>query len=505
MKYGIILLLAGLMAGCQPKQTDTHADGPESGAHEEESGGHEASSSRVTLFADSLELFMEYGPMVTNEEAGFLAHFTILNDDYQPLEGSTVVLNVSRAGKTEVIPFEAEDVPGIYHALFTPVGEGISVISVEALFHGKPVVFHLDTIPVYLSDSEVPPAKESHGNLIAYTKEQAWKTDFSTQQVVRQPFNQIIKTSGQVLPARGDEMMIPATASGMVESGSIDLLTGIRVQKDQWLFTIITSDLSEDNLQTQIALAATTLEKAKSDYKRAEELIKENIISRKQYLEAQTALTEATTRYNALTHNVTPDGKQIFSPISGYLKTVYVHEGDYITVGQPLAMVSQNRRLVLKADVSPRYSSELPGVVSASFRTLYNNEVHDIKELGGRLVSFGKTADNYTFYTPVFFEFDNRGEIVPGSFAEVYLKLASNPSALAIPLTSLTDEAGTLYLYVQNDGELFEKREVKTGENDGRNVVILSGISEGERVVTTGAIQVKMASLSSSIPHGHAH
>ncbi|MBE0648863.1 MAG: efflux RND transporter periplasmic adaptor subunit, partial [Bacteroidales bacterium] len=394
---------------------------------------------------------------------------------------------------------------GIYHAVYTPESEGIAVISVEALFHGNPVVFHLDTVPVYLSDHEVPPVEESHGNLIIYTKEQAWKTDFSTQPVVRRPFNQVIKTSGQVLPARGDEVMVPATASGMVKSGSIDLLTGIRVQKDQWIFTIKTSDLSEDNLQTQISLALTALEKAQSDFTRAEELIKENIISQKQFLEAQTSLAEATTRYEALTRNVTSGGKKIFSPITGFLKTVYVHEGDYVTVGEPLAMVSQNRKLVLKADVSPRFSSKLPGVVSASFKTLYNNEVHDIKELGGKLVSFGKTADNYTFYTPVFFEFDNHGEIVPGSFAEVYLKLAARPSSLVIPLSALTDEAGTLYVYIQIDGELFEKREVEVGDNDGSNVVILNGIREGERVVTTGTTQVKMASLSSSIPHGHAH
>ncbi|MFC2101721.1 efflux RND transporter periplasmic adaptor subunit [Bacteroidota bacterium] len=498
MKYGIILVLALLLAGCQPKQTDIHD-------HEAEAGGHEGASSRVTLFADSLELFMEYGPLVSEEEAGFLAHFTILNDDYQPLEGSTVVLHISRDGETETIPFEAEDVPGIYHAVYTPVGEGNSIISVEAQFHGKSVVFDLDTVPVYHCDDEVPPAEESHGGLIAYTKEQAWKTDFSTKPVVRQPFNQVIKTSGQVLPARGDEVMIPATASGMVKSGNIDLMTGIRVQKNQLLFSIITSDLSEDNLQTQISLASTALEKATSDFKRAEELIRENIISQKQYLAAQTTLNEATTRYEALTHNVTSEGKQIFSPIAGFLKTVYVHEGDYVSTGQPLAMVSQNRRLVLRADVSPRYSSKLPGVVSASFKTLYNNEVHDIKELGGKLVSFGKSADNYTFYTPVFFEFDNRGELVPGSFTEVYLKLADSPKSLVIPMTALTDEAGILYVYVQEDGELFEKREVKIGDNDGSNVVILSGLKEGERIVTTGVIQVKMASLSSSIPHGHAH
>lgn len=498
MKYGIILLLSVLIAGCQPKKTDTHD-------HESEVVTHETASSRVTIFADSLELFMEFGPLVSNEEADFLAHFTILNNDYQPLEGSTVVLHVSLDGNRETIPFEAKDVPGIYHAVYTPVEEGNPVISVEAVFHGKPVVFDLETVPVYHTGHDVPTAEESYGNLITYTKEQAWKTDFNTKPVVRQPFNQLIKTSGQVLPARGDEMMVPATASGMIRSGSVELVDGIRVIKAQRLFTILPGDLSEDNLQTQINLAYTNLEKAKADFNRAEELIKENIISRKEFLAAETAFAEATTRYEAMTKNFTSGGKQIFSPITGYLKTIYVHEGDYVTIGQPLAMVSQNQKLVLKADVSPRYTSDLPEVVSASFKTLYNDQVYDIKELGGKLISYGKTADNYTFYTPVFFEFDNQGEIVPGSFAEVYLRMATSPHVLTVPLTALTDEGGTLYVYIQKDGELFEKREVKTGENDGRNVVILSGINEGERVVATGAIQVKMASLSSSIPHGHAH
>ncbi|MFH1936749.1 MAG: hypothetical protein ABIK52_04220 [Bacteroidota bacterium] len=307
MKAINILLLGVLLMGCQPEQTDTYGHGGESDVHE-------ATSSRVTLFADSLELFLEYGPMVKEEETGFLAHFTILNDDYQPLEGSEVILKVTCDGQTEVIPFKAEDVPGIYHALYTPAADGFSVISVEALFHGKPVVFNLDSVPVYSSDHEVPTTMETHGNLITFTKEQAWKTDFSTEIVVRKPFHKVINTSGQVLPARGDEM-----------------------------------------------LASNTLEKAAADFKLAEELSKENIISRKEFLAAKTAFTEATTRYDALTRNVSSGGKQVFSPISGYFKTVYVHEGDFVSVGQPLAMVSQNRRLVLKADVSPRYTSDLPG------------------------------------------------------------------------------------------------------------------------------------------------
>ena len=48
----------------------------------------------------------------------------------------------------------------------------------------------------------------------------------------------------------------------------------------------------------------------------------------------------------------TANGVSVVSPINGYLKNLQVKEGDYVTVGQPLATISQNSRLVLRAEVS---------------------------------------------------------------------------------------------------------------------------------------------------------
>ena len=55
------------------------------------------------------------------------------------------------------------------------------------------------------------------------------------------------------------------------------------------------------------------------------------------------------------------------------------------------------------------------------------------------------------------------------------------------------------------DAEGYVKKEVKIGANDGKNVMILSGINSGDVIVTEGAYQVKLASTSSAIPHGHEH
>ena len=90
--------------------------------------------------------------------------------------------------------------------------------------------------------------------------------------------------------------------------------------------------------------------------------------------------------------------------------------------------------------------------------------------------------------------------------AEVYLKSFPRPDALVIPVSSLIEEQGNFFVYVQAEGESFQKREVQLGANDGINVQVLSGVSEGERVVTKGAYQIKLSSMSGTMPaHGHEH
>ena len=64
---------------------------------------------------------------------------------------------------------------------------------------------------------------------------------------------------------------------------------------------------------------------------------------------------------------------------------------------------------------------------------------------------------------------------------------------------------GIFYVYVQLDEEGYRKQEVKTGASNGKEMQIISGLQPGDRVVTKGAYQVKMASASGAIPHGHEH
>ena len=64
------------------------------------------------------------------------------------------------------------------------------------------------------------------------------------------------------------------------------------------------------------------------------------------------------------------------SPMTGYVKEVLVNEGDYVTSGQPVAIVSQNRRLQLRADLPEKYWASANRIIGANFRPSYSEETY---------------------------------------------------------------------------------------------------------------------------------
>ena len=339
-----------------------------------------------------------------------------------------------------------------------------------------------------------------HSDEIIFPKAQAAKTTFEVREIQPASFNQVVKTTGQVLAAPGDEAVIVATSNGVVSFSSNKLTEGTKVQKGQSLFQISSKDIAEGDYYTKVK---ATYEAAKASYDRAEALVKDKIISQKEFESTKLEFENAKTAYNAVSNNKTAKGVSVNAPINGHMKNILVKEGEYITVGQPLATVSQNQRLVLRAEVSQRYYNAMQSVKSANFKTPYDNKVYSLEDLNGRLLSFGKTSNENSFFIPVSFEFDNKGEVIPGSFVEVYLISSPIENTLSIPVSALTNEMGIYYVYVQIDEEGYRKQEVALGANNGKEVQIIKGLHPGDRVVTQGAYQ--MASASGAIPHGHSH
>lgn len=345
-------------------------------------------------------------------------------------------------------------------------------------------------------------SESEHSDEIILPKAKAEAAGVKVSTIEPGTFEQVIKTSGQVLAAQGDESVAVATVAGVVSFHG-KVTEGMSIGKGSTLLTISSSNIADGD---PVQRARIAYEISKKEYERMKALVKNKIVSDKDFAQAEQNYENARISYEALAKGNTKGGQAISSPIGGYVKNILVKEGDYVTIGQPLVSVTQNRRLFLRAEVSEKYYPYLRTIGSANFKTPYDNKVYALKELSGRLLSFGKSAGDNSFYVPVTFEFDNKGDIIPGSFVEVYLLSTPMENVISLPRTALTEEQGLFFVYLQLDEEGYKKQEVTLGADNGQSVQILTGVKAGDPVVVSGAYQVKLASASNAIPaHSHEH
>ena len=346
-------------------------------------------------------------------------------------------------------------------------------------------------------------SESSHSDEIILSPEKAKAAGVVVETIQPKAFRQVIPAGGQVQAAQGDEATVVAHVAGMVSFGS-SVTAGMSVGKGANLLTIATGSMADGDPAQRAKIAYET---ARQEYERASKLIENKIVSAKDFAGIRQNYENAKLSYEALATQSRGSGRQaIVAPIGGYVKSCLVKEGDYVTVGQPLVSITQNRRLFLRAEVSEKYYKYLGQIRSANFKTPYDDRVYELDELHGKVLSFGKATDASSFFIPVTFEFDNRGEVVPGSFVEIYLLSSEMPNTMVLPKTALTEEQGLFFVYLQLDEEGYKKQEVTPGADNGKEVQILSGLRAGDKVVTKGAYQVKLASASNAIPaHSHEH
>ena len=343
-------------------------------------------------------------------------------------------------------------------------------------------------------DHEHEETGEGHAGEISFKKALAEAVGLQTSKVEPGVFTDVIKTSGRVMAAQGEESTVVATVPGVVTFGNLSFVDGTAVRKGQAILSLASSSLSDGNVA------------AKAEYERMETLVGDKIVSAKDFEQARLNYENAKVAWEAVAGKQTANGVSVVSPINGYLKNLQVKEGDYVTVGQPLATISQNSRLVLRAEVSEKYYNYLPSIQSANFRTPYDNVTYKLSDLRGHLLSYGKASDTNSFYVSVTFEFDNKGVIIPGSFVEIYLLTAPMQNVISVPVSALIEEQGVYSVFVRVHEEAYKKVPVTLGADNGSEVQILSGLNAGDEVVTVGAYQIKLASASNAIPaHTHNH
>jgi len=533
----LLIAMAATFAGCRNNSGEAHeGESHEGHSHEAEAkaqagadahAGHnhgEAPKFQYTAYSESHELFAEADAFVAGKKAAILAHFSILPDFKPVTEGKiTAILTVN--GQESRAELSAPTRKGIYLFEITPSTAGKGTLRFEISGRGvnaesgkgkkgesgKNGNFEVVVSEVTVFKDEHAPfhAKQpepSAVNTTVFTKEQSWKIDFATAMPAMEPFGEVIKTSALVTSAQEGEAIVSAKSAGIVIFSAGTVTEGMSVSAGQTIASI-SGGMADNNPAIRFEESRNNYEKASADFERAKLLSADNIISQKEFLDAKNRHDNAKSVYENLKGNFSRSGQSVKSPLNGFIRELFVSNGAYVEAGTPLMVVSQSRKLTLTASLPQRYLPVLATVRDASIKANSQSPALSLGELKGKVLSYGKAANSDNFLIPFTMQIENNGSFIPGSFVEVYLKGLSATNVITVPVRALMEEQGLFYIWVQITPELFEKREVKVGRKDGRSAEILSGLQATERVVTAGAVQIKLAQATGTLDahSGHVH
>ncbi len=338
---------------------------------------------------------------------------------------------------------------------------------------------------------------DSHKGVIVLEPETAELMGVKTSIVKAEPFNEVIKVAGVITDAPSGTGIVSAPVSGII-SIVPGITQGSSVNAGSAIATVNADKVAGGNANLA---AKAALDAARRELDRLKPLYDDRLVTASDYNAAVRAYDEARANYSS----AAASGRAT-APCSGIITTLNVSSGSFVNAGDPIATISSNKKLTLRADVPQRYYASLTDIDDARIRLPYGKEAVAISSLGGKRVAPAASASSdVPGYVPVYFTFDNDGSLVRGAGVEVYLLGRSGAPVISVPVGALSEQQGRMFVFVRLDEDCYRKTPVMTGRTDGFKTEIVSGLNEGEDVVVEGAVTVRLAESSGNVPEGHTH
>ena len=477
------------------------------GDAEENAAAGEPAGAAITMWTDSTELFMEHPALIVGMPDKFAVHFTDLTD-FAPVRSGRVTFRFTpRGGGEPVVTIQEEPTrPGIYGPAPTFQRPGIYDLVIELESTQARDRIEVPNLRVYATADEAPREAEGEAEGIPFLKEQQWKTPgFQTAFAGRGQVTGSFQATGEVIPAAGRYAQVAAPMAGLVEASGLTASPAPGQQVARGAVLAVISPAVGEGGSSAFASARRELREAQDEYARARRLYEAEAIPQRRLHEAEIRLDAAREALSGLPGGGASAGGRLAvrSPIAGVVAARTITPGSRVEAGAPLFTVVDPSVVWLRVDVAAAQAPQVGGDAGAAFRLAGLDRDYTVT----RTVSLGSVVDPATRTVPVIYEVANPDRSIRiGSTATVSVRTATRAEGILIPNAAILEEDGRPIAYVQPEGELFERRELTLGGSENGMTLVLSGIEEGERVVTGAAYQVRLASLSTAVPaHGHEH
>ncbi|MGV3771936.1 MAG: efflux RND transporter periplasmic adaptor subunit [Verrucomicrobiales bacterium] len=206
----------------------------------------------------------------------------------------------------------------------------------------------------------------------------------------------------------------------------------------------------------------------------------------------------------------TNDTTQIVAPISGTVVKRSVFEGQYVKEGDRLFELANLERMWFKFDV---YEQDLPWVYAGA-NVQVTTPALPGQIFAGKISFIDPTLNELTRSAKARVELDNprageagssRRLLMNGMFADAQISVPTEP-LLSIPRTAVLQASSQPIVFVEGEGNNYERRKIKIGRKGDAHYEVLAGLEPGEKVVTSGNLLLDSQSqLNPAVDHSHQH
>jgi RND family efflux transporter MFP subunit len=300
------------------------------------------------------------------------------------------------------------------------------------------------------------------------------------------------------------ELQLPSTLQAYIEAPIYARTTGYlrrwykdigsKVNKGELLADIETPEVDQELLQSRAARdqAAAQLKLEQSSAKRWESLQKMDAVSQQETDERSSSYIQGEANLNAAEANVRrleqlESFKHIYAPFSGVITTRNTDVGSLVNAGNG----GPTQQLFVIAQIDPiRIYVNVPEVDSPSIHkgVKVNIDVPALvgEHFTGSVVRTADAIDPATRTLNTEIDVPNpKGQLLPGSYAQVHLALKQQVQRLTVPSNALLFRAEGPRAAVVGEGSKVQLRPVAIGRDFGNTVEIVSGLEQSDAVVVS--------------------
>ena len=270
-----------------------------------------------------------------------------------------------------------------------------------------------------------------------------------------------------------------AISVGFTGSGTISKVCvseGEMVRKGQLI-----AEIDKTQAENMLIAAKAQMEQASDAYKRLKQLHDNNSLPEMEWVEVQSKVQQAEASLEMAKKSLADCS--IYAPENGIIGKGVMNVGEVVLPALPVAKILVINHVKVRASIPEK---EIAGITSASSSKI------TLDALAGQTFEGGKIekcidANNSTHTYDIKVNVKNsERQLLPGMVAHVQIHHATQQEVITVPITSVRKNANGEYFVWTNKGGKAHRATVTTGNATGNRIVVLTGLQQGDVVITEG-------------------